>query len=99
MPVQPMPCVTVLRLEPNMDPYTRKIQHYQFSSNSGRCYQTSRYFARGFLGDDFKEGKTVKFNIISEDADVGANSLTPRSACSKNKELSSSTAKNITQHI
>lgn len=64
-----------------------------FSSNSGRCYQTSRYFARGFLGDDFEEGKTVKFNIISEDADVGANSLTPRSACSKNKELSSSTAK------
>ena len=31
MPVQPMPCVMVLRLEPNMDPYTRKIQHYQFS--------------------------------------------------------------------
>ncbi|CAK9436407.1 uncharacterized protein LODBEIA_P09650 [Lodderomyces beijingensis] len=52
-----------------------------FSSNSGRCYQTSRYFARGFLGDNFVEGKTVKFNIIDEDESSGVNSLTPRYAC------------------
>ena len=31
MPVQPMPCVMVLRLEPNMDPYTKKTQLYQSS--------------------------------------------------------------------
>ncbi|KAI5950885.1 PHO5 [Candida jiufengensis] len=54
-----------------------------FSSNSGRCYETSRYFARGFLGDDFNEGKTVKFNIIDEAATSGANSLTPRNSCPK----------------
>ena len=52
-----------------------------FSSNSGRCYVTSRYFARGFLGDSFNEGKTVKFNILDEDESSGVNSLTPRYAC------------------
>ncbi|RCK59666.1 Acid phosphatase PHO11 [Candida viswanathii] len=52
-----------------------------FSSNSGRCYETSRYFARGFLGDDFEEGKTVKFSILAEDEDSGLNSLTPRHSC------------------
>lgn len=52
-----------------------------FSSNSGRCYETSRYFARGFLGDDFDEDKTVKFSIIDEAATSGVNSLTPRNSC------------------
>ncbi|EMG48887.1 hypothetical protein G210_0471, partial [Candida maltosa Xu316] len=52
-----------------------------FSSNSGRCYETSRYFARGFLGDDFEEDKTVKFNIISEGEESGINSLTARHGC------------------
>ncbi|KAK6457806.1 secreted acid phosphatase [Scheffersomyces xylosifermentans] len=52
-----------------------------FSSNSGRCYQTSRYFARGFLGDDFAEGKNVEFVIVDEDESFGANSLVPREAC------------------
>ncbi|KAK6458868.1 secreted acid phosphatase [Scheffersomyces xylosifermentans] len=61
-----------------------------FSSNSGRCYLTSRYFARGFLGDDFEEGKNVVFNIISEDASSGANSLTPRVACNAWNESASS---------
>ncbi|CAK7898612.1 repressible acid phosphatase [[Candida] anglica] len=51
-----------------------------FSSNSGRCYQTSNYFARGFLGDQFSDS-TVKFSVISESPSSGANSLTPRSAC------------------
>nr|2GFI_A Chain A, phytase [Debaryomyces castellii]2GFI_B Chain B, phytase [Debaryomyces castellii] len=51
-----------------------------FTSNSGRVYQTSQYFARGFMGDDFSND-TVKTNIISEDADMGANSLTPRDGC------------------
>ncbi|EMG48870.1 hypothetical protein G210_0490, partial [Candida maltosa Xu316] len=65
-----------------------------FSSNSGRCYETSRYFARGFLGDDFEEGKTVKFSIISEDEDSGVNSLTPRYGCPNyNSSANSATVK------
>ncbi|KAI5966883.1 uncharacterized protein KGF55_000292 [Candida pseudojiufengensis] len=54
-----------------------------FASNSGRVYETSRYFARGFLGDDFVEGKTVKFNIINEADISGVNTLTPKHACPK----------------
>ncbi|KAI3406432.2 hypothetical protein KGF56_000913 [Candida oxycetoniae] len=53
-----------------------------FSSNSRRCYETSRYFARGFLGDNFYENKTVKFNILDEDESSGANTLTPINSCS-----------------
>ncbi|EGW34443.1 secreted acid phosphatase [Spathaspora passalidarum NRRL Y-27907] len=52
-----------------------------FSSNSGRCYQTSNYFARGFLGDAYEEDETVKYHVISEDASSGVNSLTPRNSC------------------
>ncbi|CAH2353161.1 repressible acid phosphatase [[Candida] railenensis] len=51
-----------------------------FSSNSRRCYQTSNYFARGFLGDNFTDS-AVDFVVISEDASQGTNSLTPRYAC------------------
>lgn len=51
-----------------------------FTSNSGRVYQSSQFFARGFMGDDYSD-ETVKTNIISEDADRGANSLTPRDGC------------------
>ncbi|RCK62363.1 Repressible acid phosphatase [Candida viswanathii] len=61
-----------------------------FSSNSGRCYETSRYFARGFLGDDFEEGKTVKFSILAEDEDSGLNSLTPRNSCPNYNSLANS---------
>lgn len=50
-----------------------------FSSNSGRCFQTSEYFARGFLGDEFE--KYYKHVIIDEDGKMGANSLTPRYGC------------------
>ncbi|ABN67079.1 secreted acid phosphatase [Scheffersomyces stipitis CBS 6054] len=52
-----------------------------FTSNSGRCAMTSNYFARGFLGEDYEEGETVVYNIIAEEADQGANSLTPRISC------------------
>ena len=58
-----------------------------FSSNSGRCYETSRYFARGFLGDDFEEDKTVKFSILDEDEESGLNTLTPRHSCPNYNEL------------
>ena len=58
-----------------------------FSSNSGRCYETSRYFARGFLGDDFEEGETVKFSILDEDEESGLNTLTPRYSCPNYNEL------------
>ncbi|CAH2350584.1 repressible acid phosphatase [[Candida] railenensis] len=51
-----------------------------FSSNSRRCFQTSNYFARGFLGDNYTEN-AVDYVVISEAADQGTNSLTPRYAC------------------
>lgn len=51
-----------------------------FTSNSGRVHQTSRYFARGFLGDNYDESK-VTYSVISENATQGANSLTPRYGC------------------
>lgn len=51
-----------------------------FTSNSGRCHETSRYFARGFLGDQYSEDN-VDYYIIDEDGSMGANSLTPRDGC------------------
>ncbi|KAK6454134.1 acid phosphatase, secreted [Scheffersomyces xylosifermentans] len=51
-----------------------------FTSNSGRCYQSAQYFARGLLGDEYRDNK-VKFVVISEDSNMGVNSLTPRYAC------------------
>ena len=54
-----------------------------FSSNSARVLETARYFARGFLGDEFDESNTVKFNVISEGKESGINTLTPRRGCPK----------------
>ena len=39
-----------------------------FTSNSGRCYETSRYFAQGFLGGDLDK---AKFVVIDEDGKMG----------------------------
>ena len=64
-----------------------------FTSNSGRCFQTANFFARGLLGDDYDDGAgaagadgagggtKVKYVVIDEDPKMGANSLTPRYAC------------------
>lgn len=60
-----------------------------FSSTSRRVYQTSEYFVRGFLGDAYGTNNT-KWSIISEDPDMGANSLTPSSGC---KNFSAATNK------
>ncbi|WPK27121.1 hypothetical protein PUMCH_004494 [Australozyma saopauloensis] len=51
-----------------------------FTSNSGRCHETARYFARGFLGDQYSE-KAANYYILAENLTMGANSLTPRKAC------------------
>lgn len=51
-----------------------------FTSNSGRVHLTSQYFARGFMGEQYSDD-AVKYYVITEDADMGANSLTPRSGC------------------
>ncbi|OBA19723.1 acid phosphatase [Metschnikowia bicuspidata var. bicuspidata NRRL YB-4993] len=51
-----------------------------FTSNSVRCHETSKYFARGFMGDEYDD-ESVDYYIIAEDSDMGANSLTPRKAC------------------
>ncbi|KAK6464929.1 acid phosphatase, secreted [Scheffersomyces coipomensis] len=52
-----------------------------FTTNSQRCYKTSEAFMKGFLGDDYNEDD-IDFVVISEDGDMGLNSLTPRYACS-----------------
>lgn len=51
-----------------------------FSSNSGRVFVSAKYFARGFLGDEYSDD-TVAYYILNEDGDMGANSLTPRDGC------------------
>lgn len=51
-----------------------------FTSNSGRCHATARYFARGLFGDDYGD-ETAKFAVIAEERKFGANSLTPNVAC------------------
>ncbi|EMG48373.1 Acid phosphatase, putative [Candida maltosa Xu316] len=51
-----------------------------FSSNSGRCFQSGEYFARGFLGDDYSDD-SVQYVVVDEDPKMGGNSLTPRYAC------------------
>ena len=48
MPVQPMPCVMVLRLEPNMDPYTKKTQYQSSHPILTEYMKLQKYFARGF---------------------------------------------------
>lgn len=52
-----------------------------FTSNNNRVMQTSQYFIRGFLGDQYESNK-VNTVVLSEDPSMGANSLTPASACS-----------------
>lgn len=52
-----------------------------FTSNSGRVHQTAKYFARGFLGDEYRENDTVHWNVILEDGSMGANTLTPDNGC------------------
>lgn len=51
-----------------------------FTSNSGRCYQSGEYFARGFLDDDYNNPNLVEYVIIDEDTKL-ANTLTPRYFC------------------
>lgn len=51
-----------------------------FTSNSGRCHETSKYFARGFMGDEYSN-ESVNYYIIDEAPEMGANSLTPRDGC------------------
>ncbi|KAI5955092.1 hypothetical protein KGF54_001653 [Candida jiufengensis] len=51
-----------------------------FTTNSGRCYQTANYFARGFLGDEYSEDN-VEYVVVDEDKKMGGNSITPRYAC------------------
>lgn len=51
-----------------------------FIGASARVFQTADFFTRGFLGEDFKEGNYI-YNVISENATQGFNTLTPRWAC------------------
>lgn len=52
-----------------------------FTSNNHRVWETSQYFIRGFLGGQYDTEK-VDTVVLSEDLSMGANSLTPASACS-----------------
>lgn len=60
--------------------FDQKERLVVFTSNSGRCYQSGEYFARGFLGDDYSNDN-VEFVVVDEDKKMGGNSLTPRYAC------------------
>lgn len=51
-----------------------------FTVNSDRVHQTADYFARGFLGDHYSDSN-VNFVVLTEDEDIGANSLTPKYSC------------------
>ncbi|GEQ67158.1 hypothetical protein JCM33374_g821 [Metschnikowia sp. JCM 33374] len=51
-----------------------------FTASSGRVHQTSDYFARGFLGDQYSDD-AVDYYIFDEDASLGANSMTPSYGC------------------
>lgn len=51
-----------------------------FTTNSERVYITSRYFARGFLGDSYSDA-IVKYSVFTEDGSLAGNSLTPRHGC------------------
>ncbi|KAF3988596.1 hypothetical protein FT663_03559 [Candidozyma haemuli var. vulneris] len=51
-----------------------------FTSNSGRCHVTARYFARGLFGDEYSDD-TADFAVIAEEDKFGANSLTPVVSC------------------
>lgn len=72
--------------------YDPKEELPVFSSTSGRVYQTSEYFVRGFLGDQYDSNKT-KWAIISESSKMGANSLTPGSGCEKFSAATNKTAR------
>ncbi|CUM52718.1 uncharacterized protein AC631_00592 [Debaryomyces fabryi] len=52
-----------------------------FTTSNTRVYETSQSFIRGFLGQEYDESK-VDTVILSESSEMGANSLTPASACS-----------------
>lgn len=56
-----------------------------FTANSGRCHVTAEYFARGAFGEDYND-ENVKWAILAEEEEFGANSLTPNVAC-KNFEM------------
>ncbi|OBA17005.1 acid phosphatase [Metschnikowia bicuspidata var. bicuspidata NRRL YB-4993] len=51
-----------------------------FTANSARVHQTSNYFARGFMGDEYSD-EAVEYYILDEDASMGANSMTPSYGC------------------
>lgn len=52
-----------------------------FTTSNTRVYDTSQSFIRGFMGQEYDERK-VDTVILSEGSEMGANSLTPASACS-----------------
>ena len=52
-----------------------------FTTSNTRVYDTSQSFIRGFMGQEY-DGRKVDTVILSEGSEMGANSLTPASACS-----------------
>ncbi|CAH6718786.1 acid phosphatase Pho11p [[Candida] jaroonii] len=51
-----------------------------FSAASQRVWQTSKFFAQGFLGENYTDDN-VDINVISENSTQGFNTLTPRWGC------------------
>lgn len=66
--------------------YDKAQKFLVFTTNSGRVHESSRYFARGFLGDDYVEEDVTYAILPDEDPEFGANSLTPRYGCTNYNE-------------
>lgn len=74
-----------------------------FSASSQRVYDTSNYFAQGFLGPEFLN-KTVQNVVLSEEDSLGLNSLVPRWGCkafnkTSNDDLVDKFPQNYTEDI
>lgn len=79
--------------------YSNQEELVVFTSNSRRCHDTSVNFMKGLMGKEYDPDK-IKYNIIDEDAKMGANSLTPRTGCKKFMESNVSLdLYNITSHL
>ncbi|KAK4982172.1 hypothetical protein LTR66_009435 [Elasticomyces elasticus] len=56
-----------------------------WASDSPRVIETARYFATGFFGLDWAD-KSATLHVISENPDLGADTLTPGDTCAKYRD-------------
>lgn len=54
-----------------------------WSCETPRDVETAKWFAKGFWGEDWKESKLAEMEVVSEESDRGADTLTPGDTCLK----------------